>query len=160
MYISHFSFFWNLLFSVSLKVAQLRAGLNGSISRKPFNSPAHGQSPVQVSQAILFPVKCLNLVKVYYWKGFIWMVTPQLFMLMNVGSKIAAGQQLLYLSAIFKHCPGKKRNCFLISQVLRELAFRGVLGHAYPKNLWMILWFSRFYFLFTGNSIFLMFNFL
>lgn len=53
------------------------------------------------------------------------MVTPQLFMLMNVGSKIA----------IFKHCPGKKRNCFLISQVLRELAFRGVLGHAYPENL-------------------------
>lgn len=63
------------------------------------------------------------------------MVTPQLFMLMNVGSKIAAGRQLLYLSAIFKLCPGKKRNCFLISQVLRELAFRGVLGHAYPENL-------------------------
>ena len=35
------------------------------------------------------------------------MVTPQLFMLMNVGSKIAAGRQLLYLSAIFKLCPGK-----------------------------------------------------
>ncbi|CAH3185372.1 unnamed protein product [Porites evermanni] len=28
-------------------VAQLRAGLNGSIARKPYNSPAHGQSPVQ-----------------------------------------------------------------------------------------------------------------
>lgn len=28
-------------------VAQLRAGLNGSISRQSFNSPAHGQSPTQ-----------------------------------------------------------------------------------------------------------------
>ena len=41
-----------------------------------------------------------------------------------------------YLSAIFKHCPGKNVVVFYkISQVLRELAFRGVLGHAYPENL-------------------------
>ena len=60
------------------------------------------------------------------------MVTPQLFILM-LSLKLLQVDN--YLSAIFKHCPGKKRNCFLISQVLRQLAFRGVLGHAYPENL-------------------------